>query len=244
MGLIGRMMAILRAKISSLLDRAEDPHETLEYSYERQLELLQKVKRGIVDAVTSRRRLELQAGRLQENIAKLETQARQAMAAGREDLARLALERKALAAAQLNDLNAQIAQLQQEQEKLTAAEARLSMKVEAFRTRKELIKAQYSAAEAQVRIGEAVSGLSEEMADVGLAIERAEEKTAQLQARASAIDELVASGVLEDVTGSRADTVERELQKIGMQQSVEAELAALRQQFASGGASQRKEGES
>ena len=99
MGLIGRMMAILRAKISSLLDRAEDPHETLEYSYERQLELLQKVKRGIVDAVTSRRRLELQAGRLQENIAKLETQARQAMAAGREDLARLALERKALAAA-------------------------------------------------------------------------------------------------------------------------------------------------
>ncbi|MCL5265855.1 MAG: PspA/IM30 family protein [Chloroflexi bacterium] len=230
MGLLSRMSTLLKAKMSAFLERAEDPRQTLDYSYEKQLELLQNVKRGIVDVVTSKRRLELQEETLKQNVAKLDDQARRALAAGREDLARTALERKQVILTQLQDLDNQITALQTEQDKLAAAESRLSTKVEAFRTKKETIKAQYSAAEAQVRIGEAVTGISEEMADVGYAVQHAEDKTEKLRARAGAIDELVAAGTLEDTTGT-PDVVERELQKISVSQSVDQELARMKQQL-------------
>jgi len=233
MGLISRMTTLIKAKLSRILDRAEDPRETLDYAYERQLQLLQEVRRGIVDVTTSKRRLELQRAKLQASLDKLTEQARQAVANGREDLARLALERKAVAQQQVAVLDQQVAGLEQEQAKLEQAETRLRAKIETFRTRKEVIKAQYSAAEAQVRINEAVTGISEEMADVGLALQRAEEKTEQMQARAGAIDELLASGVLEDLTAGPQDTIERELARISVSESIEAELAALRRELGS-----------
>ncbi len=231
MGLFSRMSEILKAKMSSLLDKAEDPREALDYSYDRQVELLQNVKRGIVDVVTARRRLELQEATLKENVAKLDDQARQALSASREDLARTALERKQVILLQIQGLDQQEADLLKEQEKLTTAEGRLATKVETFRARKETIKAQYSAADAEVRIGEAVTGLSEEMADVGYTIQRAEDKTAQLKARAGAIDELVAAGTLDDFTGT-PDVVERELSKLSVSQGVESDLARMKQQLA------------
>lgn len=242
MSLMSRMAMLLKATMSQFLERAEDPRVTLDYSYEKQLELVQNVKRGIVDVVTSRRRLELNAAKLRDTVARLDGQARQALAAGREDLARLALERKQVAQLQLQDLESQIAALAQEQEKLQAAESRLTMKVEAFRTRKETIKAQYAAAEAQVHIGQAATGLSEEMADVGLAVQRAEDKTEKMRARAGAIDELVASGTLEDLAGGR-DLIERELAQLEARQSVEQELAAMKRQLAPGEPKALKEGQ-
>src|ERR671936_3171478 len=164
-GLMQRTMNIIKARWSKLLDRAEKPSEQLDYSYEKQLELLQNVKRGVADVVTAKKRLQLQTQSLEQNVVKLETQARQALGAGREDLARAALERKSAVQQQLQDLDGQIQQLEQQQEKLVASEKQLSAKVEAFRTQKETIKAQYSAAEAQVRIGEAATGIGEQMAD-------------------------------------------------------------------------------
>lgn len=231
MGLLSRMTTLIKVKVSRLLGAAEDPREMLDYSYERQLEMLQNVKRGVVEVATSKRRLELQKAKLQENVDRLDGQARQAVAMGRDDLARAALERKAMLAQQMADLDAQTAQLDQEQAKLEQAETRLRMKIESFRTRKEVVKAQYSAAEAQVRIGEAVTGLSEEMADVGMALDRAQEKTEALQARAGAIDELLASGALEDFTTSGRDQIDRELAQISVRESVESELAALKAQI-------------
>src|SRR6266571_839800 len=156
-GLMSRTMEILKAKWSKLLDRAEKPEETLDYSYEKQLELLQNVKRGVADVVTAKKRLELQTTQLQQNMVKLDTQARQALAAGREDLARQALERKAGIQQQLQDLDTQVKGLEDQQEKLVASEKQLSARIEQFRSQKEVIKAQYSAAEAQVRIGEAAT---------------------------------------------------------------------------------------
>src|SRR6201996_2723408 len=193
-----------------------DPRETLDYSYQRQLEMLQKVRRGVADVATSRKRVELQMNQIQQQSSKLEKQARDALGAGREDLAREALTRRSSAQTQLNDLQAQYASLQAEEEKLTVASQRLQSKVDAFRTRKETIKATYTAAEAQTRINEAFSGLSEEMGDVGMAIQRAEDKTAQMQARAGAIDELLASGALEDHVSGGTDSIQAELDKIGL----------------------------
>ena len=184
-GLMSRASIVVKAKMSKLLDRAEDPGETLDYSYEKQLELLQNVKRGVADVVTAKKRLQLQAAQLEQSIVKLDTQARQALAAGREDLARRRWSASPAVQAQLQGLDQQVRQLEDQQEKLVASERQLSAKVEAFRSQKETIKAQYSAAEAQVRIGEAATGIGEQMADTGLAIQRAKDKTEQMTARAA-----------------------------------------------------------
>src|SRR5579863_4782087 len=227
MGVMKRVSTIFRAKANKALDRMEDPRETLDYSYQQQLELLQKVRRGVADVATSRKRIELQINQLQQSSDKLDRQARDALAAGREDLAREALGRKAGLQGQLSDLNTQYASLQGEEEKLTTASRGLQAKVDAFRTRKETIKATYTAAEAQTRINEAFSGISEEMGDGGMAIQRAEDKTAQMQARAGAIDELMASGALDDV-GGRRDDIQGELDMMSASSDVERDLARLK----------------
>ncbi len=229
MGLMSRISTVVKAKINRLVDDAENPGENLDYAYEKQREMLQNVKRGIVEMVTTKRRLQIQAEKVRSSIVNVENQARQAMASGREDLARMALQRKQTALIELEGLDEQIAQLELEQEKLTRAEQRLTAKVEAFRSRKEIIKAQYNAAQAQVRIGSALSGISEEMGDVQLAVERAEDKTANLRAKAGAIDELAESGVLDDqLTPGGGDVLSRELAQLTAEQNVEAELANLR----------------
>jgi phage shock protein A len=234
MGVMKRVSLVFKAKANKALDKMEDPRETLDYSYQRQLELLTKVRRGVADVATSRKRVELQMNQLQQQANKLEDQARKALGMGREDLARAALERKSSAQGQLNELQAQYAQLQAEEEKLTVASQRLQSKVDAFRTRKETIKATYTAAEAQTRINEAFSGISEEMGDVGMAIQRAEDKTAQMQARAGAIDELMASGALDDAVGGRRDDIQSELDMMAASSDVERELSRLKGELTTG----------
>jgi len=235
-GLSGRMSTVIKAKVSHLLDRAEDPAETLDYSYEKQLEQLQNVKRGIADLVTAKKRLQLQETSVKEQTAKLDDQARQAMAAGREDLARAALERKHLAEGEMQSLDQQVAQLEDQQQKLTDSEQKLQAKVEAFRTKKEVIKAQYSAAEAQVQISSAATGVGEEMADVGLAMQRALEKTEGMKARADAVSELEAAGTFEDIgqLGPAQDDIDRQLEKLGRSNAVDEDLANLKAELGQG----------
>jgi phage shock protein A len=234
MSVMKRVSLIFKSKANKALDRMEDPRETLDYSYQRQLEMLQKVRRGVADVATSRKRLELQMNQINQQSGKLEKQARDALGAGREDLAREALSRRQSAQSQLSDLEAQYVQLQGEEEKLTLASQRLQTKVDTFRTRKETIKATYTAAEAQTRINEAFSGISEEMGDVGMAIQRAEDKTAQMQARAGAIDELLASGALEDASGTPRDDIQAELDRMGAGTSIDLELERLKGELTQG----------
>jgi phage shock protein A len=232
MSISRRLATLFRAKANKALDRAEDPREMLDYSYERQLEMVQKVRRGLADVATSRKRVELQVTQLELLAGKLQGQAQQALAAGREDLAREALVRRAAATSQIGDLQSQQASLQAEEEKLTLALQRLQAKVDAFRTRKETIKATYTAAEAQTRIGEAVSGISEEMGDVGLAMQRAQDKTEQMQARAGALDELLASGVLQDATVPGGhDDVQAQLDALTAGHDVDDALARMKAQL-------------
>ena len=228
MGLWQRFTMIFKSKANAALDKAEDPRQTLDYSYQKQLELLQQVRRGVADVATSRKRLELQMAQLQQQSTKLEGQAKAALGAGREDLAREALTRRSGLQGQINDLQTQYQGLVVQEEKLTQASQRLQAKVEAFRTQKETIKATYSAAEAQTKINDAFAGLSEELGDVGMAIQRAEDKTQQLQARASAVDELLASGALEDPTGMSKDSLTLELERMASSNDVDAQLAAMK----------------
>jgi phage shock protein A len=230
------MSTVIKAKVSRLLDRAEDPGETLDYGYQKQVELLQNVKKGIADVVTSKKRLQMQTEKLQQQVVKLDTQARQALAQNREDLARMALERKTLAQTELQSLDTQIAQLETQQQQLTENEAKLRAKIEAFRTKKEVIKAQYSAAEAQVRISEAANGVGEQMADLGLAIQRAQDKTENMKARADAVAELEAAGTFEDLTqlGDGQDDIDKQLSQLTSGAQVDDELAKMKAELGSG----------
>ena len=231
MGFINRIETTISSKINKLLNRIEDPRETLDYSYEKQLELLQDVKRGVTEVTTSKKRLQLQRTKLMQDIEKLEEQAKDAMAANREDLARQALERKAAIVQQVSGIDAQIIDLEAQEQKLIVTEKKLSTQVEIFRTKKESVKAEYSAAAAQVKVNESMTGISKEMADIGSAIDRAQNKTDEMKARAEAIDELVDAGTLEDLTGDKKDDIERELAKISKKNSVDAELERLKNEM-------------
>jgi len=235
-GLTGRMSTVVKAKVSKLLDRAEDPAETLDYSYQKQVEQLQNVKKGIADVMTAKKRLQMQETSLQQSVVKLDTQARQALSSGHEDLARTALERKNVAQTELQSLDKQVGELEDQQQKLTDSEQKLRAKIEAFRTKKEVIKAQYSAAEAQVRISEAANGVGEQMADVGLAMQRAIDKTENMKARADAVSELEAAGTFEDLTavGSGEDDIDRQLKQLSSQPEVDDELAKMKGEIGTG----------
>jgi phage shock protein A len=237
-GMGGRMSTVIKAKISKLLDRAEDPGETLEYSYQKQMELLQNVKKGVADVVTSKKRLQLQQQKLEQQVVKLDTQARQALSQGREDLARTALERKQFAQTELQSLDQQVAELESQQASLIEKEQKMRSKIEQFRTKKEVIKAQYSAAEAQVKISEAASGVGEEMADVGMAMQRALDKTENMRARANAMDELEAAGAFDDAlsleSGPGQDDIDRELHQLTSQSAVDDDLERMKAELGTG----------
>jgi phage shock protein A len=227
MGLTNRLSTVIKQKVNQLLDRYEDPRQALDYSHVKQTEMLNKLRRDIAEVVTSKKRLEMQKAKLWDNIRTLDEQARRSIEVDREDLAKLALERKNANLLQVQGLEKQIAEMQNEQEKLEQTEKRLSAKVEEFKSKKEVIKAQYSAAEAQVRIKESVSGISEEMTDVGVSMNRAEDKTEKMKAKSQALDEMINSGVLTDYTSNK-DDIEKELEKITVNGSVEEELAKLK----------------
>ena len=237
-GLTGRASTVIKSKFSKLLDKAEDPTETLDYSYQQQLEQLQKVKKGIADVVTAKKRLQAQESQIQEKLVKLDTQARQALSANREDLARAALERKSGAQNELQSLDTQVQELEAQQQQLTDAEKKLREKIEAFRTKKEVIKAQYSAAEAQVRISEAATGVGDHMADVGLAMQRAVDKTEDMKARAGAVSELEAAGTFDDITalGSGEDDIDRQLRELSTTSEVDNQLDQMKAELGQGSA--------
>jgi phage shock protein A len=240
-GLEGRFSTLVKAKVSAMLDRAEDPAETLDYSYEKQLELLQQAKSGIVEVVTSKKRLQAQEGSLKDQAAKLDGQARQALAAGNEDLSRQALTRKHAIEDELGSLDQQVADLERQQQQLTDSEGKLQARVEAFRTKKEVIKAQYSAADAQVQISAAATGVGEQMADLGLAMQRAIDKTENMKARADAVGELEAAGTLDDPTelGGGGDDLDRQLARVTSASAVDSELEQMKAELAAGTAPQQ-----
>jgi phage shock protein A len=236
-GLGGRIETLTKAKISHLLDRAEKPDETLDYAYNQQMEDLQKVKSGIANVVTAKKQLQAQEDQLHQQADKLDGQAKQAMAAGKEDLARAAIERKQLIAGEVSSLDQQVADLESQQQKLIDSERNLQTKIEQFRSKKEVIKAQYSAAQAQVQISEAATGVGDHMADLGQAMQRAIDKSDQMQARASAVEELQAAGTFDDLTaiGPPQDDIDKQLEQIGAQSAVDDELAKLKAELGSGG---------
>jgi phage shock protein A len=233
MSLFQRAHDIVAAKASKALDSAEKPDEMLDLSYEEMLDHITQVRRALVSIAASRKQIELQEAQLGHTVDHLQDQAKAALAAGKEDLAREALSRKAAAQAQIDEMEPQHQQLTEQEQKLEQTLSALQQRVNDFRTHKEVLKAQYTAASAMTSVNESVAGISTTLGDSGAALQRAQDKIATMQARAAATDELLQSGVLEDVGGGD-DDIQRELDEVSGSASVDHELAALKAQLGAG----------
>lgn len=234
MTLFQRAHDIVAAKANKALDAAEKPDEMLDLSYNQMLDHLTKVRQALVSVAASRKQIELQEHQLQHSADHLQEQAKAALALGKEELAREALQRKAAAQSQIDGMEAQHQQLDEEQAKLEQTLAALQEKVNQFRTQKETLKAQYTAANAEASVNASIAGISGALGDSGTALQRAQDKIDNMQARASALDELLQSGVLEDVGGG-TDEIQKELDEASSSADVDRELAALRAQVGPAG---------
>jgi len=230
MGMWTRLKLIFSTKASSAMDRAEDPRQILDYAYTQQQLLLVKLRQGLVEVATSKQQLERQSKKLEARVPQLEDQAKRALGAGRDDLARIALERKRSAAAELKGLSAQITEVGAEEKRLAGQERSLQVRIEEFRTHRDVVSARYSASEAEVKVKEALSGVSGELAELGMAVGRAEEKADRLQSRAKALDSLVDIGALEPAGGG--DYVENELTRLTSGAEIDDELERLKAEIA------------
>ncbi len=233
MSLFQRAHEIVEAKANRALDSAENPSEMLDLSYEKMLEQITQVKRALVDIAASRRQIELQEQQLQHSVAHLQDQAKAALAQGNESLAKEALSRKAAAQAQVDGMEPQHQQLSEQEEKLEQTLSALQHRVNDFRSQKELMKAQYTAAKAVSTVGESAAGISKTFEDSGAELQRAQDKIATMQAHAGAVDELLQSGVLEDVGGG-TDDIQKELDEASSSDEVDKELAALKAEVGAG----------
>jgi phage shock protein A len=232
MSILRRMSDVFQQKVSAAVDKAEDPSQALDLSYQKQLDALQQARRSVADVLTSEKRLELQADQLTQSIAKLQDQARTALSQGKEDLAKLALTRAQVARTQLDGLNQQIESVKQQEQKLEITVQKLQARIETFRMQRDTMKAQYAAAKASTNVSEAATGLSEQMADASMMVDRSRDKIAQMQARSAAVGQLLDSGVLDDVGSTAGDDIDRQLGAGRTDAAVQAQLEAMKQQIA------------
>ncbi len=227
MGIWSRSLLILRVKSRAALERVEDPRQVMGYVDEQQQELLRRVKQGLIEVAISKRQLQQQVQSLEDRAPELEDQARRALVAGREDLAKLALDRKHNALGELETLRAHVNEVTTEEQRLQLAEQELAERIERFRMHRKTLSARFTAAEAQVRVKEAMSGVSKDYSELTLAMGRAEGKMEHMLAHASALDALIETGTLELPVGN-GDRIERELQEIDRRHATEKELARLK----------------
>jgi phage shock protein A len=221
--LLRRSAGLLRGGVDALLAPATDPRVAFASAQQRQRELLALARRALAELAGARGQLEARMSAIQTHLPRLEHEALRALQAGREDLARLALRRRRLAASELQAIERQIAEIQQKEQLLALHEEQLAAQVEALETRLHYVSASYNAAEVQVRMSEAFGAVSEGVSDLGLALQQVEQQAAQLQGHADALEALI-GGELLDWQG----------QPIGAEAQIDAEIAALKQRLAQG----------
>lgn len=226
-----RTLSIFRSRADRSADDADELKATLDESYRSQLQLLQNVRRGVADVATSRKRVELQIAKLGQQGAAMENEARVAVKAGDDEAARRVLTRKIAIGQAVGDLETQHAAIKADEDRLADTSREIQGKIETFRIRKDSLGARHTAAEARTRINSAFTGISGEMGDVGEAIRQTEQRTRELEAHANAVDELVAEGIIEDVTDSDpTDPFDKQFDALSQKSNVDLELEALKQE--------------
>ena len=229
MGLLDRITVLLKKTTTVALAPAPDPRVTHLTSHQKQRALLNQVVIAGKEVTAAKQRLRAAVEAVRAKLPAMEEQAREELKSGHEAMARLALQRRQVVISELDTLERQLAEVEKEESALAMIEQRLSGQIEAFAARQEVIKARFSAAEAQVRINEAMTGVSQDFADLTAALHRAERTTEDMQARATAIDRLVKEGDLEAITFAASDGIDARYESLGVDEDVERQLDALKE---------------
>ncbi|HXY43024.1 MAG TPA: PspA/IM30 family protein [Acidimicrobiales bacterium] len=225
--LLGRLTTTLSAKVNELLDRLEDPGEALDYAYQRLFEQLGKARQAIAHLASARQHLVLQSAELEEYASELESQAREAVKAGRDDLAREALARRSVIKSGVASLAREGDEFSEEEERFIHAAGLLQSQVEILGARKEAMKASYAVTGSKAEIDDAISKIKDDVAKVSVTVRRAEEKSAQLRAQSKRIDALLVSGALRDLA-STPESIAAELREARGSEDVERQLATMK----------------
>lgn len=237
MSLSSRVQLLLHGRALRILNELEDPREILEVAVEYQRESLLSLRRGRIELAAARRQLERERDRLRERQAHQGQQARRAVAAGRDDLAREALTRQQRTLADLQALDGRLRELEQQEQRYTAAEQTLAARAAAFTSRRTVASALYTAAEARVHLEETLraASLEPDATTIGVAVERAEASIERMQARAEALSETgdpLGGVTIPGDVGATGDPLERELSGMETAAVVEERLAALKREMA------------
>ena len=227
MSLLRRLTTTLSEKANELLDRFDDPGEALDYAYQHFLEQLGRVREAVTHLAIAQQHLVLQSARLEDCAAELEAQAREAVKAGRDDLAREALARRSVIRSGLVSLASERDQLSDEQQRFIDAAGLLESRVEILSTRKESMKASYAVTGSKAEIEEAIAKIRDDVANVSVTVQRAENKSAQLRAQSGRLEALLASGALRDLASS-PESIGTELRQARGSEDVERELATIK----------------
>lgn len=232
--ILRRLVLVFKVRLAALLSSAEDPRQVFELANQRQQELLDKVRQARARIARAKDQLEAKTAEARVKLLQLDEQARAAVTAGRDDVARFVLHRRVAGGDELDGLERQVTEIEHEERELTLVEQRLEAQIETFFARREVIAARYSTAEAHVEVREALGGVSDELAGLGTALERAEQTTDRMQARASALDHLAELGVLDD-PGDRLEDDSAPVETGGSRSEVvEAKLASLKREASAG----------
>ena len=214
-GIFTRMTDIIKSNINELLDRAEDPEKMIRQMVREMEEAVRKATASVSTAVANQKRLERKC---HENLVQQEEwqrKAERAVAAGQDELARRALERKAVFVRNAEDL-----QPAQEESRKTAEQLRdqlreLKIKLEEARTREGTLVARHRAAEARKQLARSLSGLGD---DAFSSFERFEQRVEVSEAEADAHTEL--AGELK--------SIDKEISQLDQGKEIEEELTALK----------------
>jgi phage shock protein A len=231
MSVFSRVADILQAKTHKLLDSLEDPNETLDLSYEKMIAGLQQTKVHLADVVAQQKSLERQIEAARQEANKAEDDARMALQSNREDLAKAALAHKHSALEKLASLEAAHAAIVPQAQKLIDTEKKLEERIEKFRLQKEVMKTSYTAAAAEVRVTQAMTGVGSSFNNVGESLRRAEDKVSGMRAKADAMDGLMQSGVLVDPLDNRPKE-QRELDALRVGSAIDSDLEKLKAELA------------
>jgi phage shock protein A len=207
------------SNVNAIIDKAEDPVKMTDQYIRDMTEDLEDAEKAVAAQIAIEKKFKQLYEEQEALVTKRNQQAHTAAQAGNADLARRALEEKKSAEVKLVEYKTSFDQNKASADNLRAKLEEMRKQLTEMKNKRETLVARFNAAKAQTEINKAMSGFSSDSASAGL--KRMEEKMLQAEAQAEASNEM----------SSGNKSLDDEFEKLGKDQAVEDELAALMKQY-------------
>lgn len=187
MGIFSRITDIFKANVNDALDNAEDPEKMLKQMVIEMEESINKTTLAVAQAISNEKSLERKLDKAKKEVTNWEEKAKIALTSGREDLAKAALEKRAVAQKNVGDLEPLLVSASSTSVKLREQLNTLKSKLEEARTRQSTLIARSTAAKAQKNIAQSMSGVG---SDAFSKFDKFETKVEEMESEATAHEEL------------------------------------------------------